>query len=127
MDFELNKLACDGTAATCADNSTNGSTPVYVTPKRSVGDRLITYDLANGGTVPTISIFTWSGSEWAKGTEISGSAGEALGSINFSTIGSIDAAGLEEKDPLTFGEASVSYQALFSGVSGCGTFGSVYL
>jgi hypothetical protein len=127
MDFELNKLACDGTAENCANNGTNSGPATYVTPKRSVGDRLVTYDLANGGTVPTISIYKWNGSGWTEGTVISGSAGEALGSINFSSIASIDAAGLGTKDPFTFGEVSVSYKALFSGLKGCGTFGSVYL
>jgi hypothetical protein len=127
MDFELNKLACDGTATNCANNGTNSGPAVYVTPKRSVGDRLVTYDLASGGTVPTISIYSWNGTAWANGTVISGASGEALGSINFSSIAAIDSGGLEGKDPFTFGEVSVSYKALFSGLSGCGTFGSVYL
>jgi hypothetical protein len=127
MDFELNKLVCDGTATNCANNGTNGSGAVYVTPKRSVGDRLVTYDLASGGTVPTISIYSWSGSSWSGGKVISGAEGEALGSINFSTIAGIDSAGLNQKDPFTFGEVSISYKALFSGLSGCGTFGSVYM
>jgi hypothetical protein len=125
MDFELNKLACDGTAENCANNASKGT--LFVTPKRSVGDRLVTYDLANGGTNPTISIYKWNGSAWTEGTEISGEAGEALGSINFSSIASGDALGLGARDPLTFGEVSVSYKALFSGTSGCGTFGSVFL
>jgi hypothetical protein len=34
MDFELNKLACDGTATNCANNGTNNGPAVYVTPKR---------------------------------------------------------------------------------------------
>jgi hypothetical protein len=127
MDFELNKLACDGTKTNCANNATNSGSPVYVTPIRSVGDRLITYDLANGGTQPTISIYSWSGSAWTNGTVISGAAGEALGSINFSTITGTDSGGLAAKDPFTFGEVSISYKALFSESSGCGTFGSVYL
>jgi hypothetical protein len=127
MDFELNKLACDGTATNCANNAVNGGSPVYVTPQRSNGDRLITYDLASGGTVPTISIYTWNGSAWTNGTVISGASGEALGSINFSSIAGTDSGGLGAKDPFTFGEVSISYKALFSGLSGCGTFGSVYL
>ena len=51
MDFELNKPLCDGTAAQCANNGT-AKTPRYMTPKRSVGDKLITYDLSKGGTNP---------------------------------------------------------------------------
>src|SRR5215217_9267067 len=49
MDFELNKLFCDGTATLCANNGT-AKAPKYVTPKRSAGDKLITYDLSQGGT-----------------------------------------------------------------------------
>jgi hypothetical protein len=129
MDFELNKLSCDGTSATCSNNGGGN----FVTPLRSNGDRLITYDLANGGTVPTISIYTWTGNatsgSWGAGTVISGVAGEALGSINYDSIDQLDSAGLGAKDPLTFGEVSISYKAIFGsgGTSGCGTFGSVYL
>src|SRR6266508_149135 len=59
MDFELNQLFCDpgATPTNCADNG-----PVATeTPIRTAGDKLITYDLARGGTVPTISIRTWIG------------------------------------------------------------------
>jgi hypothetical protein len=128
MDFELNKLFCDGTATYCEDNSTNGSkTPVYVTPKRSDGDKLITYDLSKGGTVPAISIRTWSGSAWGSPTLISGGAGGARGSVNMSTIPNADSGDdLGELTPYTFGEASIDFDALF-GQNQCGTFGSVYL
>src|SRR5215208_8327334 len=86
MDFELNKEFCDGTATHCANNGT-AKAPVYVTPKRSVGDKLITYDLSKGGTVPSISIRTWNGSAWGPATVISGGASpDALGSINTSSI-----------------------------------------
>ncbi|TMC00456.1 MAG: hypothetical protein E6J40_02060, partial [Chloroflexi bacterium] len=129
MDFELNKVACDGTAATCSNNAPKGTN--YSIPLRSSGDKLVTYDLANGGTVPTISIYTWSGNStsgsWANGTVISGGLGEALGSINFSSIASKDSVGLGTKDPLTFGEASISFKALFGTGGSCGAFGSVYL
>ena len=129
MDFELNQNVCDGTAATC---SANGSGQ-FVLPLRSNGDRLITYDLANGGTNPTISIYTWNGTSssgsWANGQVISGGTHEALGSINFDPIATADGGGLGAKDALTFGEVSVSYKALFGsgGTSGCGSFGSVFL
>jgi hypothetical protein len=132
-DFELNKLACDGTAATCSDNAPANQQAKYVTPLRSNGDKLITYDLASGGTVPTISIYTWSGSattgSWGTGTVISsgGPSGEALGAINFDQLAQKDTGGIGTKDPLTFGEVSISYKALFSGSGTCGTFGSVYL
>src|SRR5215218_4583123 len=86
MDFELNKEFCDGTATHCANNGTTKA-PVYVTPKRSVGDKLITYDLSRGGTVPGISIRTWSGTAWGPATLISGGSDpDALGSVNTSVI-----------------------------------------
>ena len=75
MDFELNQNTCDLTA-TPTNCSTNGVTPV-----RSVGDKLITYDLSNGGTVPTISIRNWGGSFWSLPTDLTGN-GQALGSVN---------------------------------------------
>src|SRR5919112_4206285 len=73
MDFELNQSSV---------KSANGVTPV-----RTSGDKLITYDLSNGGTVATISIRTWSGSAWGSPTVITGGANpNALGSINTSLI-----------------------------------------
>jgi hypothetical protein len=129
MDFELNQNVCDGTSTTCSNNGSGQ----FILPLRKNGDRLITYDLANGGTNPTISIYTWSGSassgSWTNGTVISGASHEALGSINFSPIALADGGGLGAKDALTFGEVSISYKALFgsSGTSGCGSFGSVFL
>src|SRR5215216_5335732 len=38
MDFELNKEFCDGTATHCANNGTRRA-PLYVTPKRTSGDK----------------------------------------------------------------------------------------
>ena len=86
MDFELNKILCDGTATNCANNGTNKA-PIYKTPKRSVGDKLITYDLSKGGTVPSISIRTWGGSAWGTATVISGTNDPlARGSVNTTQI-----------------------------------------
>src|SRR5215203_1771790 len=64
MDFELNQKFCDPTATptNCANNG-NGVRPE--TPVRTVGDKLITYDLSQGGTNPTISIRRWTGSAWS--------------------------------------------------------------
>ena len=131
MDFELNKLFCDpsATPTNCAFNG-KGVTPE--TPLRSNNDRLIVFALASGGVVPTLSIYHWSGNStsgsWVFDSVISGgSSPEALGSINFSAIAAIDSAGLGAKDPLTFGEASIDFKAIFSGITGCGSFGSVYL
>lgn len=137
MDFELNKLFCDPTAT--PTNCANNSHQPPETPLRSVGDKLITYDLSKGGTVPTISIRTWNGTQWGTPTVISGGTGGqpcntpapgnncALGSVNTSGISAADAGGVGPLDPYTFGEASIDFKALFSGVSGCGKFGSAYL
>jgi hypothetical protein len=140
MDFELNKVLCDGTATKCANNGTSRN-PVYVTPKRSVGDKLITYDLSQGGTNPTISIRTWIGAagkvaaHWSDADVISGgSSPDALGSINTSLIPATETGGtsggltasLGSQDPFTFGETAISFEALF-GTGACGSFGSAYL
>ncbi len=100
--------------------------PKYVTPKRSSGDKLITYDLSQGGTNPTISIRTWTGTVWGPSTLISSGSGDALGSINTSLIPATQTGGLGTQDPYTFGEAAISFDALF-GTGACGTFGSAYL
>jgi Cu/Zn superoxide dismutase len=125
MDFELNQKFCDpaGTPTNCANNG-SGVTPE--TPLRTAGDKLITYDLAKGGTVPSISIRTWTGSAWGPATIISGPGGSAIGSVNTSTISAADSDGIGSLDPFTFGEASISFAALFPG-AGCGSFGSAYL
>jgi hypothetical protein len=126
MDFELNQKFCDpsATPTNCADNG-SGVTPE--TPVRTVGDKLITYDLSKGGTVPTISIRTWGGSAWGPATVVSGGANpSALGSVNTSTIASADSGGLGSQDPFTFGEAAINFNALFTGGT-CGSFGSAYL
>jgi hypothetical protein len=133
MDFELNQKVCDtsATPTNCADNGKNASP---LTPVRTIGDKLVTYDLSKGGTVPTISIRSWSGSAWGPATVISaGTNPGALGSVNTSTIAASDTGGatgglttaLGAQDPFTFGEVSLSFQALFG--SGCGSFGSAYL
>jgi hypothetical protein len=134
MDFELNQKFCDPTATTpnCAINSKDPSvTPE--TPIRTAGDKLITYDLSKGGTVPTISIRTWlSTGVWSAATVLSSVANPAaLGSVNTSAIASNNSggdppAGLGSLDPFTFGEASITFGALF-GSNTCGSFGSAYL
>src|SRR5215208_4110984 len=126
MDFELNKEFCDGTVTHCANNGTSKA-PVYVTAKRSTGDKLITYDLSKGGTVPAISVRTWNGSAWGSPTVISGAGGSALGSVNTSTIPATETGGMGSQDPFTFGEAAINFNTLFPPGSGCGTFGSAYL
>ena len=134
MDFELNQKFCDPTATptNCANNSV--ATPE--TPIRTPGDKLITYDLAGGGTVPTLSIRTWTAgsgkvaAHW--GTALSLSASDSAGSVNTSTIPTNESGGLaldaNGVSPYTFGEAAISFPALFaSGTSDCRTFGGAYL
>jgi hypothetical protein len=136
MDFELNQEFCDGTATHCANNG-SANAPVYVTPKRTDGDVLVTYDLSRGGTVPAISIRFWNGTtnEWGPADLISdGASPDALGSVNTSTIPATETGGvsgglptaLGSQDPFTFGEAAISFDALF-GTGACGEFGSAYL
>jgi hypothetical protein len=126
MDFELNQKFCDlsATPTNCADN---GKKFPAETPLRTAGDKLITYDLDQGGTVPTISIRTWSGSAWGSATVISGTGGLAIGSINTSLITANNADGIGPLDPLTFGEAAINFSALFPPGAACGAFGSAYL
>ena len=131
MDFELNQKFCDpsATPTNCANNS---HTPPE-TPLRTIGDKLITYDLSRGGTVPTISIRTWTGSAWGPATVISGGQNpSALGSVNTSTIpaNEADAVGNPPSgtlDPFTFGEVAINFNAIFGGGGTCGAFGSAYL
>src|SRR5262249_6091678 len=127
MDFELNQKFCDPTAnpTNCANNG-SGVTPE--TPLRTANDKLITYDLSKGGTVPTISIRTWSGSAWGTATVISGGANpNALGSVNTAGLAATDTGGLGTQDAYTFGEAAINYNQLFPQGSGCTSFGGVYL
>jgi uncharacterized repeat protein (TIGR01451 family) len=129
MDFELNQSST---------LSANGVTPV-----RTAGDILIKYDLAKGGTHPTISFSKWlagGGSAsslceannsfpcWSKAVSVSG----ALAAID--TVPATDpllASGQSTSrtlDPLTFGEASIDLQAAGIFQAGaCVNFGSAYL
>ena len=84
MDFEFNKSTT---------TSSNGVTPV-----RTAGDLLITYDLSKGGTVPVLSLREWTGSEWGPETNLT-TSGDATGSINTSPIASANSEGLGALDP----------------------------
>lgn len=111
MDFEFNQSST---------KSANGVTPV-----RTAGDLLITYDLSKGGTVPELSLRTWSGSAWGAEVDLTGS-GTATGSINTVPIPAVEADGLGALSERTFGEAQISLAAIFPpGV--CETFGSAFL
>ncbi len=111
MDFEFNQQST---------LSSNG-----VTPLRSAGDLLITYDLSRGGTVPTISVRFWSGSAWGPAQDLS-SQGKAMGSINTVAIPASESDGLGSLSPRTFGEASVDLDAIFP-VGQCNPLGYAYL
>jgi hypothetical protein len=127
MDFELNQKTCKADHTDCTFNSRSDADKAYEVPVRTVGDKLITYDLANGGVRPTISVYTWSAAGWGTGTVISGgNSADALGAINFSPIAANDSGGLGAQDPLTFGEVAINFNAIF-GSGTCETLGSVYL
>ena len=122
MDFELNQRQCTpGQTPADADCSGNGLTPI-----RTTGDLLIIYDLSQGGTHPTLSIRSWTGSAWGPATDLT-SSGNATGSINSSAIPAADSDGLGAQDARTFGEAQVSIAALFPNPNQCNSFGSAYL
>lgn len=111
MDFEFNQSS---------QLSGNGVTPV-----RTPGDLLIAYDLAQGGTVPIISVHFWTGSAWGPKQDLS-AVGSATGSINLAPIAAGDSDGLGALDALTFGEASVDLDAIFPAGT-CAALGSAYL
>lgn len=122
MDFELNQRRCTpGSTPADTDCSPNGITPI-----RSVGDKLITYDLSKGGTVPDLSLRSWTGTQWSAAVDLDANA-DARGSINTSAIAAADADGLGAHSPRTFGEAHIKMSALFAGITGCTGFGSAYL
>jgi Prealbumin-like fold domain len=130
MDFEFNQSET---------LSTNGVTPV-----RTSGDVLIQYDLAQGGTNPQLFLSRWiNGTEnppataaqcqasnklpcWNTRINLS-AAGDATGSINTSAIPAAESDGLGNISPRTFGEASIDFDALTGGQTGCVGFGSAYL
>lgn len=112
MDFEFNQSSTP---------SANGVTPV-----RTPGDLLVIYDLSNGGTNPTLSLRTWTGSAWGPAVDLT-TSGLATGSINTSPIPASEADGLGALDPRTFGEAQISMAAIFPDPTVCRTLGSAYL
>ena len=115
MDFELNQKFCTGRA----HRATTAQERRHVTPNGR-GDKLITYDLSKGGTVPAISIRTWRGSAWGPATwSAAAPTRTALGAVNTSADrGRPTSGGIGALDPFTFGEAAISFQALFGGTTG---------
>lgn len=114
MDFEFNQLKADPDVG-------NG-----VTPLRTAGDLLITYDLAKGGTHPLLSLREWSGTAWGAATDLTAS-NKAAGSINTASIPAGESDGVGPLDPRTFGEAQIDLGAIFTDNSVCQSFGSAYL
>jgi hypothetical protein len=98
MDFEFNQSST---------LSANGVTPV-----RTEGDLLVTYDLTQGGAMPAISILTWSGSAW-------GNKQTLTGTQNPAAEASISADG-------KLGEAALNLTAA-NVVRECTSFGSAYV
>jgi hypothetical protein len=111
MDFEFNQKQ-----ATAGEG--NG-----ITPLRTVGDLLITYDLSNGGVSASISLRKWLGSAWGPQTAL---APDALGTVNTSAILAADAGGVGPLSVRTFGEASIDLSRIFTS-GACQSFGSAYL
>jgi hypothetical protein len=109
MDFEFNQSKT---------LSSNGVTPV-----RTTGDLLITYDLSNGGTNPTISMRTWTGTAWGSATPL---GNKATGSINTSAIPAAESDGLGALSARTFGEAQINLTSILPQDT-CTSFGSAYL
>ena len=121
MDFEFNKNRCVTGGSGCSPNG--------ITPSRSQDDLLITYDLSNGGTKPSLSLRRWTGTatsgSWSAPDLLTSSA-EATGSINTTPISDADSDGLGAHSARTFGEAQIKLdEVLPAGV--CTTFGSAYL
>jgi hypothetical protein len=112
MDFEFNKKQAKA-------GEGNG-----ITPLRSVGDLLITYDLSNGGVNATMSIRRWTGSAWGPAASLAGT--EALGTINSSAVNAADSGGLGSLSVRTFGEASIDLSRVFR-AGACESFGSAFL
>ncbi|HEV8280500.1 MAG TPA: SpaA isopeptide-forming pilin-related protein [Candidatus Limnocylindrales bacterium] len=112
MDFEFNQSST---------LSSNGITPV-----RTAGDLLVIYDLSNGGTVPTLSKRTWTGTAWGPATALVGGT-NASGSINTSAIPAAESDGIGSQSARTFGEAQLRLSSLFPDPTICQSFGSAYL
>ncbi|MDP9182975.1 MAG: prealbumin-like fold domain-containing protein, partial [Actinomycetota bacterium] len=122
MDFEFNQSAVRQNSISPPKNP---DVDTHTIPLRTVGDILVTYNLEQGGTNPTLTKRTWNGSVWGVVTPFS--AGDSLASINTAAIAAANSDGIGPFDPLTFGEASMRLSAFVPSSDVCTTFGSVYL
>ena len=111
IDFELNQSSVI---------SANGVTPV-----RTVGDLLITYDFDNGGGTSTISLRRWTGSAWGAATTLPATV--AIAAVNSGTVTDPVAGGTLSKGQ--FGEAAINLTAAFSALdpNGCEVFSSAFV
>lgn len=122
MDFEFNQSAVRSNGISPPHNT---DVDTHTIPLRTTGDILITYFLEKGGTHPTLTKRSWTGTAW--GTPTAFSASDALAAINTSAISAANSDGVGPLDPLTFGEASMRLSAFVPSSDTCTTFGSVYL
>jgi hypothetical protein len=139
MDFELNQSPT---------LSSNGVTPV-----RTAGDLLITYDLASGGTVPVLGYHVWVTAASANGKTASQACAstnsfpcwDAVHALNANVAGAVNTVSITDPilapgqisartlDPLTFGEALINLEAAgifpasITDPSQCVGFGQAYL
>jgi hypothetical protein len=122
MDFEFNQSAVRQNDISPPHNP---DVDTHTIPLRMTGDVLVTYFLENGGTHPSLTKRTWTGSQWGAPDALSTSDWQAA--INTSAITGPNSGGLGALDPYTFGEASIRLSAFVPSNSSCTTFGSVYL
>jgi uncharacterized repeat protein (TIGR01451 family) len=116
IDFEFNQ------SATTSSN--------HVTPVRTAGDMLISFDFANGGNTVNLSLRTWNGSAWGTAMDLSGS-GFAIGAVNDPAFGQTtvtDPVSGTTQPQDTFGEAAIDLTAagVFN-INDCVHFGSAYV
>jgi uncharacterized repeat protein (TIGR01451 family) len=96
IDFELNQNATAGF---------DGSTTGQVTLNRTTGDLLLSYDFSGSGT-PTITLFTWNGTQWTNPQDLS-ALGFAEAAVNTADLTDV----LDNNATVgtgEFGEASVN-------------------
>jgi hypothetical protein len=126
MDFEFNHNQCAyemvGTPPVRTETAQSECSANGVTPVRTDGDRLITYDLSNGGATATIGMRIWGESGWSPDVPLDG----AKGTVNTTLIPATEAGGLGPLTARTFGEASIDLSTVFT-TSECQSFGSAYL
>jgi len=139
MDFELNQ------SPTMSGNG--------VTPVRTAGDLLITYDLDSGGTVPTLGYHVWVTAASANGQSAANVCAASVAfpcwdkvhTLNANVAGAVNTLSVTDPilapgqtsarslDPTTFGEALINLQAAgifpssLSDPSQCIAFGQAYL